>query len=113
MNTARVGKVGEDVAVLHLQRLGYRVLSRNVRTPEGEIDIIARDGKTVVFIEVKARRSQRFGSGISAVDAKKRRRIRESAANYMQFYPQGENTMIRFDVITIEHGNVSHVREAF
>ena len=67
----------------------------------------------MVFIEVKARRSQRFGSAVSAVDHRKRRRIRESAANFIQFVPQAEQIMIRFDVVTIERGTVTLLRNAF
>ncbi len=112
-NTAQVGHLAEDVAVSYLRVRGYYIVARNVRTPEGEIDIIARDGATLVFIEVKARRSRSFGSALAAVDYKKRRRIRESAANYMQFFPAGEKTMIRFDVVTIEHGAATLHQNAF
>jgi putative endonuclease len=113
MNTRSVGNTAEDIAALHLQQIGYRIIGRNVRMPEGEIDIVARDGAVVVFIEVKMRRSQRFGSAVSAVDYKKRRRIRECASNYMQFFPEGAKTMIRFDVVTIEHGTATLIRNAF
>ena len=112
-SNARIGQEAEEAAVSHLRKLGYRIVARNIRTPEGEIDIVARDSDVVVFLEVKARRSHRFGSALSAVDRKKRRRIRESAANFMQFYPQGEKTIIRFDVVTIEHGIATLIRNAF
>jgi ribonuclease HII len=107
------GARAEEVAVFYLRGLGYRILGRNVRTPEGEIDVVALDGATVAFIEVKMRRTRRFGSAVSAVDMKKRRRIRESAANYMQFLPEGQKTIFRFDVVTIEHGIATLLRDAF
>jgi putative endonuclease len=113
VSTRAIGAKAEEVAVQYLHCLGYRILGRNVRTPEGEIDIVALDGATVAFIEVKMRRTRRFGSAVSAVDAKKRRRIRESAANYMQFLPEGQKTIFRFDVVTIEHGIATLLRDAF
>jgi putative endonuclease len=113
VNTRALGDVAEDIAVACLRREGYRILGRNVRTPEGEIDIVALDGEPVAFIVVKMRRTRRYGSAVSAVDAKKRRRIRESAANYMQFFPNGQKTMFRFDVVTMEHGIAILLRNAF
>lgn len=113
MNTARVGQQAEDAAVAYLRNTGYVIIARNVRTPEGEIDIVAREGDTVVFLEVKARRSHRFGSAVAAVDTKKRRRIRESAANFMQFYPQVQLMNIRFDVLAIDSGTYTLLRAAF
>jgi putative endonuclease len=113
VNTRALGDVAEDIAVSHLRSVGYRIVGRNVRTPEGEIDVVALDGNIVVFIEVKMRSTRRYGSAVSAVDAKKRRRIRESAANYMQFFPNGQKTMFRFDVVTIEYGTAILLRNAF
>jgi putative endonuclease len=69
MNTRALGDVAEDIAVSYLRSQGYRILERNVRTPEGEIDIVALDGDTVAFIEVKMRSTHRYGSAVSAVDA--------------------------------------------
>ncbi len=112
-STTERGLAAEEQAAILLQTQGYEILARNVRTPEGELDIIAREGAVVVFVEVKARQSYRFGSALAAVDRKKRQRIRQSAANYMQFFPQGASTMIRFDVVTIEAGVARVLRNAF
>lgn len=96
----RFGVAGEDAATAYLVALGYRILTRNLRGPGGEIDIVARDGETMVFIEVKARRSYRFGSALGAVDTRKRARIRSVAADYLQFV--APEARARFDVLTFE-----------
>jgi putative endonuclease len=69
------GKQGEDLAVKELQRRGYAILARRYRTRFGEIDIVAQDEATVVFVEVKARRSSRCGTAAEAVSRHKQRRI--------------------------------------
>ena len=95
-----VGRLGEDLAVDLLAASGYRIVARNVRMPGGEIDIICRDGDTVVFVEVKTRASARFGSALAAVDARKRRTLRALAADWLQIAaPQAQ---ARFDIVTIE-----------
>jgi len=77
-----LGAAGEDAASAYLKSIGYRIVTRNLRGPGGEIDIVARDGETIVFVEVKARTSRRFGSALGAVDARKRARLRSVAADY-------------------------------
>ena len=76
MNRAARGRAAEDAAVALLERNGYRIVARNVRLPGGEIDVIARDGSIVVFVEVKARAGGAFGSAVAAVDARKRSTLR-------------------------------------
>ena len=111
--TARqqLGNAGEDAAAAYLASLGYRILGRNVRGPAGEIDIVARDGTTLVFVEVKARRSHRYGSALSAVDYRKRSRLRAAAADYLQFVAPGARA--RFDVLAIDRGLMRLYRGAF
>ena len=105
------GRLGEDLAWQHLAERGYRLIGRNVRVPGGEIDIICSDGETIVFVEVKARTSGNFGTALAAVDARKRRKLRSLAADYLQFAaPQAR---ARFDVVTIEGTSVRHHRSAF
>lgn len=107
----QIGDAGEAAAAEYLASLGYRIVRRNLRGPAGEIDIVARDGTTFVFVEVKARRNGRYGSALRAVDARKRARIRAAAADYLQFVAPGAN--IRFDVLAID-GNVMRLhRNAF
>ena len=105
------GRGGEDVAAAYLEALGYRILKRNVRGPGGEIDLVARDGETLVFIEVKAREGNRFGSPLAAIDARKRARIRTLAEDFLQFLPA--TTKVRFDVVTVRRGRAELHRGAF
>jgi putative endonuclease len=107
----RFGREGEDAAVEFLESSGYIVIARNVRLPGGEIDVIARDGGVIAFVEVKARASRRFGSALSAVDARKRRTLRTIAADWLQFAAPGAQA--RFDVVTVEGGRPRLHRGAF
>lgn len=96
----QIGKSGEAIAARHLQELGYRILQRNFRGPRGEIDIVARQGDTIVFVEVKTRRSRRFGNPKAAVTPVKQRKISMTALYYLK----SQNLLqarARFDVITI------------
>lgn len=105
------GREGESLAASFLETLGYRILKRNLRGPGGEIDILARDGPTLVFVEVKAREGRRFGSAIASVDARKRARLRACAEDFLQFLPAA--TKVRFDVVTLERGKPVLHRDAF
>lgn len=105
------GRAGEDAAARFLESLGYRILQRNLRGPGAEIDLVAREGDTLVFVEVKARTGRRFGSALSAVDARKRARIRALAGDFLQFLPA--TAKVRFDVVTLEAGKPSLHRGAF
>jgi putative endonuclease len=108
---AAVGREGEDAATAYLVSLGFRILERNLRGPGGEIDIVAKDGETVVFVEVKRRRTQTFGKALGAVDARKRARIRAVAADYLQF--KAPHAYARFDVLAIDGPTVRLHRNAF
>lgn len=79
-----LGQLGEDVAARHLQRLGYVILERNYRCPQGEVDIIARDGERLAFVEVRARRGTAFGTPKESVTARKQARLATVARNYLQ-----------------------------
>lgn len=107
----RLGREGEDAACACLRTLGYRIVRRNFRSPDGEIDIIARDGETLVFVEVKARDAKSFGSALSAVDARKRRRLRAVAADFLQFF--APEAKARFDILTVDGGRMTLHRNAF
>jgi len=106
-----LGRVGEDAAVRLLEESGYAVIARNVRLPGGEIDVIARERDTIVFVEVKARASFRYGSAIGAVDARKRRTLRAVAADWLQI--AAPNARARFDVVTIDANGPRLYRGAF
>ncbi|WP_231714370.1 YraN family protein [Desulfonema ishimotonii] len=94
------GREGESLAARYLEQNGYQILVMNYRAPTGEIDIIAREGNTLAFVEVKARRSGRFGSPKHAVDRRKQRKISMTALHYLKETGQ-HNVRARFDVISI------------
>jgi len=100
------GKKGEIDAVRYLKKNGYRMLEINYRTRLGEIDIIAQDGKTIAFVEVKARRSTRFGHPKWAITPKKMRNMSMVALQYLKS-TQRKGAKARFDVITIHPENKS------
>ena len=107
----RYGTAGEEAAAAYLRSLGFAILTRNLRTVDGEIDIVAREGAVVAFIEVKARASHRFGSALGAVDRRKRARIRAIAEDYLQFVAPNANA--RFDVLAIDGAAMRLYRDAF
>jgi putative endonuclease len=95
------GRRSERLAVEYLKRTGYRILEINFRTRVGEIDIIARETGTIVFVEVKARASRRFGSPKGAVTATKQRKISMAALEYLKQSGQTADRA-RFDVVAID-----------
>jgi putative endonuclease len=95
------GKTGEDLAVAELERRGYAVLARRYRTKHGEIDIVARDGETTVFVEVKARATAEFGTAAEAVTRRKQRRLVSMATDYLARHRLA-NIRCRFDVVAID-----------
>jgi putative endonuclease len=97
------GKAGEDRAVEELERRGYEITARRYRTRHGEIDIVARDGETVVFVEVKARTSAEFGTAAEAVTRAKQRRLVRMAIEYIAHH-NIRNVPLRFDVVAIDGG---------
>ena len=99
-NRAALGKIGEDLACVELERRGYEILARRYRRRGGELDIIARDGRTLVFVEVKAREGRAFGAAAEAVTMLKRRRMARTALDYMQRQQLAE-CPCRFDVVCI------------
>ena len=96
-----LGKQGEDLACAELVRRGYAVIARRYRSRFGEIDIVCRDGPRIVFVEVKARRTRRYGSAAEALTPRKRRRIAAMALDYLAFTGQ-LNEPCRFDVVAID-----------
>ena len=96
----QLGLTGEALAEIHLKQAGYRILERNYRTKLGEIDIIAKDHDTIVFIEVKTRRSENYGSPKWAVTPKKQRKISMVALLYLKSTRQSR-ARARFDVVSI------------
>ena len=111
-----LGRSGEDTAAAWYEDHGYEVLERNWRRREGEVDLIARKGRTVVFCEVKTRSGDAFGSGADAVLPAKQRRIRRLAARWLaELTPAPGRALVdlRFDVVSITAGEVDVVEDAF
>ena len=112
----QLGDAGEDLAAAALKKQGYKILARNWVTPLGEIDLIARQGKTYIFIEVKTRRGERFGAPQEAVHPAKQQKLRRLADYYLKQKRLGEVAM-RFDVVAIIIGEdgtqVEIIKNAF
>ena len=107
----KTGQIGEDLACKFLERKGYKILERNKHFSRTcEIDIIALDNKTLVFVEVKYRPRGKLGDGAEAVDARKQKRLRYAAACYLQTQPP---CAARFDVIEISADGLRHLPNAF
>ncbi|HWR97564.1 MAG TPA: YraN family protein [Candidatus Methanoperedens sp.] len=116
-NRRALGAGGEAVAASHLERLGFRILERNVRCGRGEIDLIALDGRVVVFIEVKSNRGGRFGAPEEMVTPGKQRRLTQLATWYLQ-RRRWLGRPARFDVVAVDWGPVGsaavrHFPDAF
>lgn len=105
----------ENLAAEYLLARGYQVLQRNYRVRRGEIDLICLDGETFVFVEVKARRSTRFGTGCEAVGHRKQQTLMELAQWYLRDHPP---RACRFDVVSVHQGpsgppQIEHLPNAF
>jgi putative endonuclease len=113
-----LGRFGEDVAVQRLLGAGLVVLERNWRCPDGELDIVARDGAVAVFVEVKTRSTDAFGDPSEAVTARKAARIHRLAGRWLAEHPDVSADEMRFDVVSVlrrRTGGVSvtHLSGAF
>ena len=95
-----LGRYGEDLAYKRIKRLGYKKIIRNYRCPLGEVDLIANDGDTLVFIEIKTRRGKPTGYAKEAVNARKQRQLSKVALSYMKSN-NCSDAKARFDVIAI------------
>jgi putative endonuclease len=112
-----LGRWGEDVAVRHLEAVGMHVLARNWRCREGEIDVIARHGQVLVFVEVKTRSTHLYGEPSEAVSLQKARRLHVLAARWLaESRPRG-SWDLRFDVVSVVRAvgepEVEHLTGAF
>jgi putative endonuclease len=110
------GKSGEDAAARHLEERGFTILERNYRFERGEIDIVAEEGNELVFVEVKSRGSNQFGSPEEAVTEEKQEQIRKVAEGYL-FENECHDRICRFDVVAVElhdgTAELRHIRDAF
>ena len=113
MNRRTIGSVYEERACVFLIGAGMKILHRNYRIAAGEIDIVARDGRTIVFVEVKYRRNHNAGYPVEAVDHHKRMQIIRVARSYLYMNHIPECVPVRFDVIGINGSDIRHIRNAF
>ena len=113
-NKRAIGKKKEELAERYLRSQGYEILEKNFYSHAGEIDIIARDGEYLVFIEVKYRRSLAQGYAAEAVNTRKQQRIYRAATYYL--YKKGypvDATPCRFDVVSIQGEQIAVIKNAF
>jgi putative endonuclease len=105
------GGEAEERAAAYLAERGLAIVARNFRTRLGEIDLIAREDETLVFVEVRLRRSGSFGGALESITPAKQRRIRAAAAQYLQRL--GREPRCRFDVVALDGGEPRWLRAAF
>jgi len=112
----KLGRLGEDLAVNALKERGYRIAERNAKIEKHEVDVIAVDGETLVFIEVKTRSSHEYGPPMSAITPKRIARFKKAATLYTM-KKKIKNVSIRFDVVTVDFADgkreVEVVKNAF
>ncbi|HUH03601.1 MAG TPA: YraN family protein [Kofleriaceae bacterium] len=112
MSTTARGRHNEDRACEELVRRGYDIVERNYRCKLGELDVVARDGRTLVFVEVRSRSSARLGSALETIGIAKQRRIARVAQHYLMVRRPRFDTC-RFDVIGITAGELVLIKDAF
>ncbi|RJX17593.1 MAG: YraN family protein [Ammonifex sp.] len=118
-NRKQLGALAEKLAADHLQRKGYKILVRNYRCRYGEIDVIALDGRTLVFVEVRAKGSTGFGTPQESITHQKRLKVREVARHYLTNEVQ-KGSFCRFDVVAVQFEaggrkvkELEHIENAF
>ncbi len=112
LSTRSKGKQGEEIAVQYLMNNGYRIVEKNYKNNFGEIDVVACEGDTVVFVEVKARNTSNYGHPSAAVDLRKQQRLCKIAAAYL-VRKRLTNHPIRFDVVSICGEKIEVIKDAF
>ncbi len=105
----RIGKLGEDTAAAYLEARGYRIVARNVRTPHGEIDLIARAADHLAFVEVKTRTGNAFGHPEEAITARKWAHMLAAAEEWL--YENGADEVWQIDVIAVRFPSPAHLTE--
>lgn len=104
MRNQNIGRQGENEAVNFLKKQGYKIIEQNFKKPQGDIDIVALDGQTLVFVEVKTRYSHRFGLPIDAISPWKVRQLIKSAYLYKMLHPDYPEAL-RIDAVCIDYSN--------
>ena len=112
-STANLGRDGEESAAIYLEEKGMKILERNFRSRRGEVDIVALDGETIVFAEVKAWSSYGMDALEQSLNARKRRKIIETTKYFLSSHRKYRYMAIRFDVIFVSPGGITHLVSAF
>lgn len=113
-NNRKIGTEYEELAASYLEKKGYFILERNYRNGKNsEIDIISRDKETIVFVEVKYRKTSNSGYPLESVNLSKQKRISEAARRYIYSNNLSLEQSYRFDVIGILGENIEHIENAF
>ncbi len=112
-NRQQIGQAAEDVAVTYLESLGVVVILRNVRYRCGELDIVARDGDTLIIVEVRKRSSSRFGGAAASVDFRKQTKLRRAANLLLQQRKDLTGSRVRFDVVAVMPTGIEWIKHAF
>ena len=112
-----LGQEGESAAEEYLRHKGYRIVARNLRSSVGELDLVVEDGQVLVFVEVKARRSDAFGGAIHAVHQRKQEKLIQLAAQYLTRH-HIKDRLCRFDVVLLQGTEavipqIEHIQNAF
>ncbi len=113
MNKRAVGTEKEAAVCRYLEKKGYRILAKNVWYREGEIDIVAKQGEYLVFVEVKYRKDTTCGGSMYAVSYEKMRKICRCARTYICKEKVALDTPMRFDVVAWDGDNIQHIENAF
>ncbi len=112
-NKRKTGGRYEELAADYLRCRGYQILKMNFRCRTGEIDIVARDGAAIVFVEVKYRNSKRYGSPEEAVTPVKQRKIIRTAQFFLCRFGIGDSVPCRFDIVAVDGDGIRHIKNAF
>ena len=106
------GRLAEELAARFLERRGLAVLERNVHCRGGELDLVCRDGATLVFVEVRLRRNAAYGGAGASITARKQQRVVLAARHYLAAHRQSERAC-RFDCVLLDGATISWLRDAF
>jgi putative endonuclease len=113
INKRQLGSAYESLAAEYLRQQGYEILEQNYRNRQGEIDIVAKEGETLCFVEVKFRSGGEYGKAAEAVNRKKQHTIVRVAQYYLMRHGYDEWTPCRFDVVAIDNEEISLIRNAY
>ncbi|MDR3166894.1 MAG: YraN family protein [Treponema sp.] len=113
MNRSHSGREGEKRAAEALEKAGMVIIARNIRSRRGEVDLVALDGETIVFVEVKTWSAYGFDELSYGIDEKKQRRIIETAKYFLSSHREYSDMTVRFDVVFISPELITHLASAF